>query len=54
MAAKTRKSLRVFILGGAADPVSVLWTSGAKAERLMDLGRLDASRALDGIVGEKT
>ena len=31
-----------------ADPLSILWTSGTKAERLMELGRLDAARALDG------
>jgi predicted acylesterase/phospholipase RssA len=35
-----------------ADPVSILWTHGPKAERLIDLGRLDASRALDGLAAK--
>ena len=30
------------------DPLSILWTSATKAERLMKPGRLDATRALDG------
>jgi len=36
-----------------ADPLSILWTHGGKAERLMELGRLDAARALDGVGGER-
>ena len=30
-----------------ADPVSILWTQPSKAERLIDLGRADAARALE-------
>jgi predicted acylesterase/phospholipase RssA len=30
-----------------ADPVSILWTHGPKAERLMELGRADAARAME-------